>query len=475
MMLWIPALGCSESERPPTPTPTAGGSAAAGGAGGTAGSGLGGHGGAGGPQGPCDLTTAPTTCDGDCHYVWEGATGAATGSSWTDAWTTLPDALERGHVYFVAAGQYPAVTFDDDPSGAEVTTIKRATAADHGTDDGWTADLDSGPAVFDDPVIFRSSYWRFDGMRGQGTDSSSYGFRITPLDDCAQDHRAVQIGQLGDDVDISDVTLAHTEIATCGEAYDPATQICVYSNPGSAERIAVAGNYLHGSSANMLIRQWSSSVIECNTFAEQWSSENHHGEQISPAVTDDITLRYNVFLDSRVGVIGFHSCNQGACPSNVGWQVYGNLVLGGDVSMGAFGNAESSYPDVILDCAFHHNTFVGVTGSGRGSAIYVGEGTGNSAYNNLWVDCVHPVVDDVIDHDHNSFFDSSWLGTGLQPNEIHGQIATGDPLVDSAAGDCHLASPTEVGTDLPAPFDVDPDGRARGADGHRDRGAYEHP
>jgi hypothetical protein len=45
----------------------------------------------------------------------------------------LPERLERGHVYYLAAGDDPGYRFDDPESGDQLITVVRATAADHGT------------------------------------------------------------------------------------------------------------------------------------------------------------------------------------------------------------------------------------------------------------------------------------------------------------------------------------------------------
>jgi hypothetical protein len=63
--------------------------------------------------------------------------------------------------------------------------------------------------------------------------------------------------------------------------------------------------------------------------------------------------------------------------------------------------------------------------------------------------------------------------------ESAAQVATGSPFVagdgDPTLTDFHLSGGTQPGLTLAAPFDVDPDGVARGADGNWDRGAYELP
>ncbi len=100
----------------------------------------------------------PVVCADDCHYVRADASGS--GSDWDDAMPALPEALERGHVYFVAAGSYPGYTFDD--ADGEPIRVLRATASDHGTDDGWEASYADGIAQWG-PLVFASPQVELDG------------------------------------------------------------------------------------------------------------------------------------------------------------------------------------------------------------------------------------------------------------------------------------------------------------------------
>lgn len=101
-----------------------------------------------------------TVCDGDCHYVRAGAAG--TGSDWDDALGGLPEVLEAGHAYFVAAGTYPPYTFDDPSDDGAPTRVLRATATDHGTDVGWDPTWADGEAEFG-PLVFTAAGTHFDG------------------------------------------------------------------------------------------------------------------------------------------------------------------------------------------------------------------------------------------------------------------------------------------------------------------------
>jgi hypothetical protein len=140
-----------------------GGTAGAGGASGTSGapSGGGGTGGSsGGGAGGSGGT--PTECNGNCHYVRADASGANDGSSWDDAYSELPEELVRGHVYFVAAGDYPGYTFDDADAGTIPISVVRATTLDHGDGAGWQDAYAEGEAVFGE-LVFETGAYDFDG------------------------------------------------------------------------------------------------------------------------------------------------------------------------------------------------------------------------------------------------------------------------------------------------------------------------
>src|SRR5262245_4189942 len=72
------------------------------------------------------------------RFVRAGASGAANGSDWTNAYPSLPATLTRGDTYYVAAGTYSGYRFSTPASGTTLITIKKATVADHGTNTGWS-------------------------------------------------------------------------------------------------------------------------------------------------------------------------------------------------------------------------------------------------------------------------------------------------------------------------------------------------
>ena len=60
--------------------------------------------------------------------IRQEACGSASGDDWTNAYPVLPETLVEGTAYYLAVGSLP---------GSNLTTIKKATIEDHGTDIGW--------------------------------------------------------------------------------------------------------------------------------------------------------------------------------------------------------------------------------------------------------------------------------------------------------------------------------------------------
>jgi len=87
-------------------------------------------------------------------------------SDWNNAFTKLPDKLERGSTYYIADGNYGSYVFDDPEDGEKYIYIKKAIESDHGTNAGWQSRYGDGVAVFSDTNStvwhIKYSYWVFD-------------------------------------------------------------------------------------------------------------------------------------------------------------------------------------------------------------------------------------------------------------------------------------------------------------------------
>lgn len=121
-------------------------------------------------------TGAPVSCTDECHYIVAGAAGS--GSAWDDALPALPEALVRGHIYFIAAGTYPGYVFDDPEAGADTIRVLRAGADDHGADAGWDPTYADGEATFGE-LKFTTGHYEVDG---RATSRAVGGFQSTVVE-----------------------------------------------------------------------------------------------------------------------------------------------------------------------------------------------------------------------------------------------------------------------------------------------------
>lgn len=107
---------------------------------------------------------------GRIYYVAPGASGD--GGSWASPANESTLGSQRDAVYWIASGDYGegtgTITFDT--AGGSPTSgivIRKATEAEHGTDNGWQTSYGQGQARFGS-VQFGSDYWTIDGGENNG-------------------------------------------------------------------------------------------------------------------------------------------------------------------------------------------------------------------------------------------------------------------------------------------------------------------
>ncbi len=397
----------------------------------------------------------------DCRYVLASAPPGGDGSSWIDATIALPDELERGAVYFVGAGAYPAYTFDDAPSGDLVTTVVKATLDDHGTDVGWDDAYGAAQASFDSALVIEQGSFVFDGrVRDEldWFDGDAYGFRIAH----AEQDQNIIIADYGVSIDhveirhvfvdaivenLPDVTIRRYAIDTDG-----------FDGGSTATNLRFHRMYVRGSNNVWFLRTTSGAIVEyCASDGAAGNAANH-GEIVNLYYSgSDAIVRHNRWRNAFLGPGGLGTALVAITQAD-GLQFYGNVAWDfavGDGAIGFDGFASSGN-------RVHHNTFVGNMGFNAGTAF--GDGTDNLVYNNLWVDA--GTVNLAGLHDFNGFGDDSDRG------EANAQLGvTRSIFVDPDAGDFHLVRNTAPGMPLGRPWDVDADGDPRTTPS---RGAYEY-
>lgn len=402
-------------------------------------------------------------------YYRQGASGSGTGNNWTDAytsWATAYGAVNRGDTLWVAdtSTSIGSVTLNKAASGSTYLTIRKATAAAHGTETGWNSTYGDGQAVFGDVEII-TPYHIFDGATRTETTRmeapAGYGFRVIAL---AAD--SLSGGQNASYSQISYVdaggTWSESSSPNCSEARFSARFVynhvgmtftrCVFHNSGENDGALVT---MHGS-ADL-------TFDHCD-FYMGWGKSTIGAPNVG---FTRLTVKYCRFwnasrLDTCPAAHGPGiSCEIGAysLPStpHENHLVYGNVIYGtaagGRNASVWFG--EPGYPDApAIGCKVFNNTFVGFPEVSVLGDIYLMGGSGNEARNNLFYNTGDPM---------------KVTANGVSSNY---RVAS-NPFVNYNARDFRLAQAVSGATSLSAPYNTDPDGNTRGSDGTWDVGAYE--
>jgi hypothetical protein len=391
----------------------------------------------------------------------------------------------------LASGTYGGRIISTAASSTNRINIIKATAASHITDTGWIPGM-ADQAVFNLPynarVEINTSYVTLDGMTGEGADAgingsgsdqSTYGFKFQN-DNCAlitDNDTLLAAPWWGfDTTDFHSIKISHAAFVSCGSSYLH-YQVPIYSNPKSGD-FELSHCYLVGGTSNLLTRNWSAgSEIQHNYFGYNWyDSIRQSCQQMSNGGDDDIDMSNNIYLNSGEYINGVHggSDGRGGTYNAYRWKIYNNIFYGGQCTVG---NADSVNPDTVINWEVHHNTFINCTPIGANGPFFVGTLTDAAtqksyAYNNLFYNIGNPRLDNyaytagAIIHDYNAYINV----TGTKTTETNWYVASGDPFVNLAGGNYHLATALS-GTTLASPFNADYNGL------HRilfSQGAYEY-
>lgn len=415
------------------------------------------------------------------YYVRSGAEG--NGTNWRDAYSNFPPRLQRGATYYVADGSYGRLVVDTADEGTRPITIRKATAADHGTDTGWEQRFGDDSAVFDSWTI-QANYVDLDGQVGQWSSDLPeyvpYGFRV--LRDGGNLSRQIQIGTAR--ASKTHVLIRHVEAGftnaprtgVWGRSMDVfylfasnVTLSHVWGHDGGRVIILLSGN-----NDNLTVER---SVLERNGQAQiamEYSPSEHSEIMAAHRGCDNITIRSSYVRDWRStgGLVLFDQ--------NKNFRFHGNVMSTGYFASGTEGTDQDGMITSLgagraSEGFVYNNTFADID---YGAALFAdGHWSVAVAQNNLFYNArrqngrdllINGANADVFTRSHNWYF-----GSGAQREE-RAQRGNRAPFVDRIGKDYRLAAPTNAGHILPLPFNVDPNGLVRGADGVWDRGAFEY-
>ena len=400
------------------------------------------------------------------YYVRAGAAGSGNGSDWNNAYPVLPANPLRGSTYYVATGIYPGYTFNTAESGTNAVTVLKATVADHGTSTGWNDNHGTGTAVFTNTMWITRGYFTLDGRTGGGPGSwtNGFGFKIQSL--------ATVSPNPG--ISVSDnrkgVTLRHFEVQGNGGDGDggglanDALAIGV-----NTDYTTVSHAYLHDMGRTLIFGHGNNMFFEYVYGGKFESTDVEHAEiaslwaSIPPvSVCTNVTFANCVWshCDGTGGLIMYAD----------GVKIYGNVFyrLPGVTFPPANGGIATwnHAGSIFARGRIFNNSFINL---GQFAALGIGYGqiTGdNLVANNLFYNCQ---VDfgGVTLHDYNLFINTSGASAA---SEAHGTTGNAAIFNDYLALNFTLKSNTPAGTNVGAPYNVDPNGAPRTT---WTRGAYE--
>jgi len=427
------------------------------------------------------MGVAPALCFGANHYVRQGASGNGSGSDWANACPSFSGScavgsLVRGDTYYIAAGSYSVSSWNRANNGTQDITIKRATTADHGTDTGWNNSFD-GQVNWTSRWTFSTGFWNFDGVTGKGVPLSQavpYGFRIA--DNASGGRGLVEIDS-GDNI-----TIGYTDIDGVSCCHGSFTGPYGVHGNGAGANFRLHHAAVHNTKSDPihLNSPGPNVILEHNYIARnEGLLSSNHGQGIWMQGYQGAEIRYN-FLEDIVGT-AYTFCGSGSVDQpcrDVRW--YGNVLYHTRTHpQSSNGNQSGDEATYIWECTdsnicpgflIYNNTIAGFDDWNSGT--YPGTYGGSSAaMNNLWYNISNSGLDLHITQDYNSFLNVSGGGPSATHNENVSSAA--NPFVNIADRDFRLVRPMTAGTTLPAPYNQDPDGKPRGADGTWDRGAFE--
>lgn len=359
-------------------------------------------------------------------YILPGAQGANNGSNWTNAYAKIPAVLQREAIYYLGDGNYSAHSFDSSASEAKTIVVKKATEADHGTDEGWQKAFGDGVAGFT-AITFASDWWVLDG--GARGPNDGYGIKISnPAD------RIATVTILGKS---SHITLRSAELSGDPTLENRGSGIYAVQGPSY---LMIERCYLHdffGVPFHLI--DAAQVTIEHCLIARNKSTAEWHSEGIQARGCTDLTVRYNTWEDMNgTAVIVSGSGNSSR------WSIYGNVFNRGNVGHGI---VSDNMVDSIEDVTVSGNIIIGHRGN-AGMNFYKAKGR-ISVIDNVWYDNAWVSFQGLTTRDYNYFskcrFPYAFLPAAHESSVQDGKdgkysIQNNPPFVDFSKKDFTLSS-----------------------------------
>ncbi len=425
-------------------------------------------------------------------YVQKGATGANTGTSWTNAWNELSQinfsSVNCGDTVWLAGGTYTtSLSINKTCSAGAVLNINRVLSTDAVpvASPGWNSSFDSQVIISDNEIFLNGgAYYTVNGRIGTPV-GNNFGIsvRCTSSGGC-EGIGPVQAGAL------SHITISYVEL------FGPACITANGSGPGNCSgsvdgfNIAPSSNpidsllldhmWIHRWSETIRENKWSNAIIQYCYIGEirQASSGGEHEDIVYSYPSTNQTWRYNhIYSSPNDGM--FHEFSTGA----VNEAYYGNVIYHSGAAIISWKSGSTFGPVTLINNTFENDGTFGDVQPGNinwAGSFVAGSVVENNIYENISNGGNGP--QGTVDYNaystgigqdsgaHSFTYVPGTLGLSVMfVNESPSNPVAADFLL-TALG----ATTFQGGKALSAPYDKDPDGNTRGADGHWYLGAYQY-
>lgn len=409
-------------------------------------------------------------------YVWKSAGGSNDGSNWTNAWNEMSSvnfsSVSCGDTIWLGGGTYTTqLSVAKSCTSGSMLTIESVLA----TDSVPTSATGYTTAVLNQVILSNNSI-SFGGAASYVTISGRQGTVLGDNFGISIQFTSPGYGIiLSGSSTASNLTFSYIEVygpacAASGTCTSTADGLAVHN--GNAASITVDHCWLHqwaeiinNFSVNGFILQYSQLDTDNTTSAE-------HADLAYVTGGSNYTFRYNRFHTSAADGILFES---GGSYSNMDW--YGNSWFHDGGSLIDFKSGSTCSNVHLYNNVFQYDGYL----SYQSFLYFQSDLTGTSAVEDNVFDGVTWDVGAIPTQDYNAFSTS----VGQQDTGSHsftyvsgGQFVNAPDSSNPNAADFHLtssgASTFQPGISLSSPYNQDPDGNTRGANGYWYVGAYQY-
>lgn len=380
------------------------------------------------------------------------SSGTNAGTDWTNAWKGAGAIVWGGSgvnpgdtVYFGGGDYTAAMNITKGGSAGNITTLKRATVADHGTDTGWDAGLNAQVHFVGVGITMKKTVEGYQGyitIDGQVTDGWYMDFTG---------------GETGTAINLTDtsqgslgyITLRYLKIEGIiagGTAY--ANSRAIHGNNARGlEKIPNLTieycNIGYWTPAMINLYYWSNVIIQnCNLYYAVSTLGGPHEDILMMYYSSNVTIRNNTIYGARVEGLYFETGVDGV-------YVYNNIFYQPAAYIGMGDAVASANADNITNLYVYNNVIDGYLIGVRHSDA----GDTGSVQNNIFVNnATDYSLGASVTKDYNAFD-----GTTTETHGV-GSVAT-SIFTDYAEHDYTLVAGTnavvDVGATLGSPYNID--------------------